>query len=235
MNFLKEKIYRFLSSRKISRLIFIFYKIFGEKNHNSLGFDFTNKPSRLLVVSETIKRKNFSSYLEIGCFNNELFDYVKVSDKVGVDPIKGGTVKLTSDEFFTINKKKFDCIWIDGLHTYKQVKKDIINSLNSLNQGGIIFIHDCLPNNIEAQRRYRCTDNWNGDVWKALVEMRTNINLDIYTINADHGIGCILKRKNTNLLKINTTNFNKLKFKDFFYNHKSLMNIIEYNDFLKKF
>jgi len=71
MNFLKKKIYRFLSSRKISRLIFIYYKIFGEKNHNSLGFDFTNKPSRLLVVSETLKRKNFNSYLEIGCFDNE--------------------------------------------------------------------------------------------------------------------------------------------------------------------
>ena len=65
--------------------------------------------------------------------------------------------------------------------------------------------------------------------------MRTDINLDVFTINADHGIGCILKRKNTNLLKINTTNFIKLKFKDFFQNHKSLMNIIEYNDFLKKF
>lgn len=65
--------------------------------------------------------------------------------------------------------------------------------------------------------------------------MRTNINLDVFTINADHGIGVILKRKNTSLLKINTTNFNKLKFKDFFHNYKSLMNIIEYDDFLKKF
>ena len=38
-------------------------------------------------------------------------------------------MKITSDDFFKQNKKKYDCIFIDGLHTYKQVKNDILNSI----------------------------------------------------------------------------------------------------------
>ena len=77
----------------------------------------------------------------------------------------------------------------------------------------------------------RSTYIWNGDVWKAIVEMRTNKNFQTYTINADYGIGVFFKKKNRNLLKINETNFKKLKFKDFFYNYKNWMNVIEYDEF----
>ena len=30
---------------------------------------------------------------------------------------------MTSDSFFSTNQKNFDCIFIDGLHTYEQAKK----------------------------------------------------------------------------------------------------------------
>jgi cell division protein FtsI/penicillin-binding protein 2 len=38
-------------------------------------------------------------------------------------------------------------------------------------------------------------------------------------------------KKNQDTLNINETNFKKLKFKDFYYNHKNWLNIIEYNEF----
>jgi hypothetical protein len=88
-----------------------------------------------------------------------------------------------------------------------------------------------LPNNVYAQNVPRSTYVCNGDVWKAIVEMRTKKDLQTYTINADYGIGVILKKNNQNILDINETNFKKLKFKDFFYKHKTLMNIIDYNEF----
>ena len=52
-------------------------------------------------------------------------------------------------------------------------------------------------------------------------------NIDTYTCKADHGLGIILKRPNRNLLRINTDNFKKLKFKDYYNNHKNFMNIID--------
>jgi len=230
IKFFLEKINRFISSKKILKLIFLYHKLFGEKNIGDIGFNFLDKPSRLEIVSETIQRKKFNTYLEIGCFDNQLFNHINIS-KTGVDPYKGGNIKLKSDDFFKINKKKYDCIFIDGLHTYEQVIKDIANSLHCINQNGIIFVHDCLPNNVYEQNIPRSTYVWNGDVWKAIVEMRTKKNLQTYTINADYGIGVILKKKNQGILNIKETNFKKLKFKDFYYNHKNWLNIIEYNEF----
>ncbi len=47
---------------------------------------------------------------------------------------------MTSDSFFSTNQKNFDCIFIDGLYTYEQAKKDVINSINVLNENGMIFL-----------------------------------------------------------------------------------------------
>ena len=52
---------------------------------------------------------------------------------------------MTSDEFFEQNKEKFDIVFIDGLHHSEQVYKDILNSLNILNEDGTIICHDMNP------------------------------------------------------------------------------------------
>ena len=231
--FIKKKLIRLINSKKVLRLFFYYHKFFKDKKLGNIGFDFTNKKTRLSIVQEIINKKNYENYLEIGCFDNELFNHINCKKKVGVDPVSGGTIRDTSDNFFKTNNEKFDCIFIDGLHKYSQVKKDIQNSLNFLNNGGIILLHDCLPNNYYDQAIPRCQWTWNGDVWKALVECRTDENLDVYTCYADFGIGVIFKRKNKNLLEYPKENFSKLNFEEYFHNHKRLMNIIEYNDLIK--
>tara|TARA_B100000749_G_scaffold192646_1_gene149410 strand:- start:270 stop:989 length:720 start_codon:yes stop_codon:yes gene_type:complete len=229
-NFFQKKIIRFKGSKNILKLNFFLHKHFGEKDIGEIGLNFSNKPSKNKIVQDTINRKNYKSYLEIGCFNNELFNYINCPKKVGVDPYSGGTVRETSDDFFSKNKETFDCIFIDGLHFYYQVKKDIINSLNLLNQNGVIFVHDCLPNNILDQAIPRPKYIWTGDVWKAIVEFRTLDHIDTYTCNADMGIGIILKRKNKKKLSLDIKNFSKLKFSDYFKNFKDYMNIVEYRE-----
>ena len=231
--FIKKKLIRLINSKKVLRLFFYYHKFFKDKKLGNIGFDFTNKKTRLTIVQEIINKKNYENYLEIGCFDNELFNHINCKKKVGVDPVSGGTIRDTSDNFFKTNNEKFDCIFIDGLHKYSQVKKDIQNSLNFLNNDGIILLHDCLPNNYYEQAIPRCQWTWNGDVWKALVECRTDENLDVYTCYADFGIGVIFKRKNKNLLEYPKENFSKLNFEEYFHNYKRLMNIIEYNDLIK--
>ena len=68
---------------------------------------------------------------------------------------------------------------------------------NDLNENGIILLHDCLPNNYYEQAIPRCQYNWNGDVWKAIIECRTKEDIDTFTINADFGLGVIMNRKNS--------------------------------------
>ena len=145
-NYFTKKIYRLFESKNILKIKFFIHKLFKEKDIGSLNLDFTDKPNRIKIIKDIIQIRNYKSYLEIGCFSNELFDQIVCKNKVGVDPISGGTIRTTSDDFFKKNTEKFDCVFIDGLHRYHQVKKDILNSINVLNEGGIILLHDCLPN-----------------------------------------------------------------------------------------
>ena len=231
--YIQRKLLRLLSSKSILRLNYFFHQVFGEKNLGNIGFDFSQKQTRKFIIQDIINKKNYKSYLEIGCFDNELFNHINCNKKVGIDPYTGGTIRKTSDKFFEDNKEKFDCIFIDGLHTYSQVKKDIDNSLKFLNPNGIILLHDCLPNNYFEQATPRSQYIWNGDVWKAIVECRTIKDIDTYTCYADFGIGVILNRKNQNILDIKYNKFSKIKFNDYFTNYKEYMNIIEFEDLLK--
>ena len=209
------------------RLNKIYNYIFKEKFYKKIKIDWSNYPNRSEIIQNIIEYKNYKSYLEIGCDNDLNFNKIKIETKLGVDPVSGGNIRKTSDDFFLENKIFFDCIFIDGLHEYTQVKKDIINSVSCLNPNGVILVHDCLPKSFFHQAVPRCRSIWNGDVWKAIVEFRTKTNFDTYTCLADEGIGIILKRPNKNILLKEIKNFKSLKFKDFYFNYKKLMNIID--------
>ena len=207
-----------------------YHYIFGEKFYKKLDYKWNQYPNRHSIIQQTIDRKNYKSYLEIGCDQDELFSKIRIEKKVGVDPVSGGTVRDTSDGFFKKNNIKFDIIFIDGLHEYDQIKKDINNSLFFLNDHGVIFLHDCMPKNFISQAVPRARAIWNGDVWKNIVESRTKLEIDTYVVYADNGVGMILKRPNKKILNLNTNNFKKLKFKDYFYNYKYYLNIVYQDD-----
>ena len=207
-----------------------FYYFYGEKFFKRFNYDWSNYPSRFEIIQKIIDKKKYENYLEIGCDKDSNFSKIKVKNKIGVDPLSGGNLKMTSNDFFKNNEIFFDCIFIDGLHIYEQVRKDILNSIKFLNPNGIIILHDCMPLKIWNQIVPKMYGHWNGDVWKAIVEARTMKDIDTYTCKADHGLGMIFKRKNKNLLSLDITNFKKLKFKDYYINHKNFMNIIEADD-----
>tara|TARA_B110000037_G_scaffold192863_1_gene227397 strand:- start:8 stop:205 length:198 start_codon:yes stop_codon:yes gene_type:complete len=55
--------------------------MFGEKDIGSLHFDFSKEPSRFDIIQWIIANNNYKSYLEIGCFSNELFDRILCKKK----------------------------------------------------------------------------------------------------------------------------------------------------------
>jgi len=211
----------------------IYYFIFIERFSKKLIFDFPNNIYRWDLIQFLINKYKFQNYLEIGCDKDQSFSKIIIKNKVGVDPISGGTIRASSNNFFIKNKNNFDIIFIDGLHHYNQVLTDINNSLNILNNNGFILVHDCLPRTLAQQAVPRYRGSWQGDVWKAIVELRTKENLDIITCKIDFGVAIIRKKINQNLLKIDCVDFSKLKFKDYYYNHNKLMNIISYKNTLE--
>jgi hypothetical protein len=50
--------------------------------------------------------------------------------------------KITSDSFFEINNQNYNLIYIDGSHDLEYITRDIKNSYNCLEKGGIMWIDD---------------------------------------------------------------------------------------------
>ena len=210
----------------------IYYFLFVERFNKKLSFNFPVNIFRWDLIQYIINKYKYVNYLEIGCDKDQSFSKIKINKKGGVDPISGGTIRDTSDNFFINNKEKFDIIFIDGLHHYEQVIKDIYNSLKILNDNGHILIHDCLPRTIAHQAIPRYRGSWNGDVWKSIVELRTKPNLEVFTCEIDFGVGVIRKKVNTDPLNIKISNFKNLKFKDYYNKNREFMNIKTYNQIL---
>ncbi len=197
---------------------------FFEWDWNKINFN------RIALVNLLVKKPKNSSYLEIGCATNSLFDSIPLKNKIGVDPASGGTIRKTSDEFFKNNKLKFDVIFIDGLHTYEQVRRDIINSMKFLNKGGFICIHDMLPRNwVESHPANITTGPWLGDVWKVAFELIETNHIEFKILKIDYGIG-VIKVKNS---KARLRDFqSQLKTKEFsyYFNNIRKIPIVEWTD-----
>ena len=58
-------------------------------------------------------------------------------------------------------------VFIDGLHLYDQVRRDVANALAVVPAGGWIALHDMFPRDwIEEHTPQISTSRWTGDPWK---------------------------------------------------------------------
>jgi hypothetical protein len=168
-------------------------------------------------------------YLEIGVNAGESFIPIRANRKWGVDPdlklskkrllkyaifsalrIKFEDVfRLTSDDFFSskaalLKTCGIDVCLVDGLHTYEQALRDVLNAVTYLKPRGIILMHDCNPStelmarpaaNIEELVQQKIPDwtgAWCGDVWKAIVHLRSlHRSLSAFVLDCDQGVGVV--------------------------------------------
>lgn len=150
--------------------------------------------NRIAVVNSLLAGRPEARYLEIGCFWNVTFDSVMASHKTGVDPVRGGTHRMTSDDFFrAFPDERFDVIFIDGLHTYEQVRRDTVHALERLAPGGWIAFHDLHPRTWieEHVPDISLGRTWTGDVWKVAFELASTPGLDFRLLRVDHGVGVV--------------------------------------------
>jgi len=153
--------------------------------------------TRIELIQGLIDKHGYKTYLEIGVNTPKQpgysHDSIQIAIKEGVDPNVDTTYKMPSDVFFKENTNKYDIIFIDGDHTYEQCYRDIINSLDILNEGGTIVVHDCIPHNELTQRVPRETDAWHGTCWKAIARLRLEKDICVVTVDTDEGCAIITK------------------------------------------
>ena len=179
--------------------------------------------SRTDIIQYITQRRKVRKYLEIGCDMDLTFATMKSIDvgvdalissqvkhsldvSICVDPLRGGTHRMTSDEFFQQNNITFDLIFVDGLHEAHQVMRDVFNGLRWLKADGIIVMHDCNPSRYEYQVTPPLNDSdvgiWNGDTWRAAVALRLQDGLEIVIGDFEHGVGVIRRKLNRHRLPV---------------------------------
>lgn len=158
------------------------------------------------------------SYLEIGVQHGHTFNRVAAAHKVAVDPnflfdtaeagawpINAGAVyhEVPSDQYFSRLQKpddRFDVIFIDGLHSFDQTLRDLLNAVECLREGGVIVLDDVMPisyaaslptleKNIafRAARGMKQVD-WMGDVYRLVFFIRDYMRGFSYaTLTENHG------------------------------------------------
>jgi hypothetical protein len=215
--------------RQLHFLTPLYYKLLVRKwshHSDSRRFDWdwwATNYNRVAVVNLLLSKFTNPAYLEIGCASNALFNSVPALNKVGVDPVSGGTERKTSDEFFRQNKSKFDVVFIDGLHTYEQVRKDVINSIKCLKHNGWVAIHDMLPRDWTEQHIPVVTrEVWSGDVWKVGFELSQTDGIDFKILKIDYGVGVFRMLKKDVVLKDLTHVLHDKQFSYYYDNIKAL-------------
>lgn len=136
-------------------------------------------------------------YLEIGVHRGKTIEGVEALQKIGVDPFPDFNldqlpanleiaVKTSRDFFTSFQGDKFNLVFVDGLHEAREAYLDVIDSLNCLDEGGLILLDDVSPmdewsalpdkgDSIEALRIRGITHGkWYGDVWKVAAVILNN-------------------------------------------------------------
>lgn len=217
-----------------------------EKKYTIEKYCDDNAPKRYDLINYIAEQYDSNDYLEIGVNDGSCIRKIRIPNKDGVDPSPNSELgfgepvpeinyQVTSDYFFdNYAYKKYDVIFIDGLHHSEQVDVDIQNSLKYLNDGGFILLHDCNPPEYEIQLVPRQTGIWNGDVWKSIVKLRcTDSNLEINVIDTDWGVGLIKKGNSEIYTKASLEEC--LEWNYFDKNRDEVLNIISVDEFYKMY
>jgi hypothetical protein len=149
-----------------------------------------------------------------------------------------------SDAFFEnetalLEQHPVDVALIDGLHTYEQVVRDVENTVRYLKEDGVIFLHDCNPPFELAGRRADSWDDfmaqqsgplkigiWNGDVWKAIVQLRsTRPDLLVGVLKCDQGVGFVRKGSPESTLPYSPEQVAALSYADLRADRTRLLNL----------
>jgi hypothetical protein len=133
---------------------------------------------------------------------------------------------MSTDDFFSQNKENFDIVYIDADHEYNQVIKDYNNSVDFLNENGIIFLHDLYPPD-----EYHTSPSLCYNSYKLLNYFMEN-NYDIIINLDDYGSCSVFNPK-----KIIISNFDHtITYNDVSIKIKNRENVFSnYSTFLEKY
>lgn len=200
-----------------------------------------------------MRQKNLKNYLEIGVENGHIFFRIKSTLKVAVDPrflfdfsrrlgksiinpynFNNQYFEKTSDAFFAQDAqrvfaaKKLQLALVDGMHEYQFALRDVENTLNYMQEDGVIILHDCNPQTAGAAGRFEDweTGEWNGDVWRTIIHLRSQRpDLTVFVLDTDQGLGIVTRQKPTSMLDFTPAQIQALTYDELVRNRQKWLNL----------
>jgi len=174
-------------------------------------------------LSRLAKELWYRSYLEIGVETGATFNNFDIAEKDAVDPhflfdaksLARQSIRYfetTSDHFFVNShkNKKYDLVFIDGLHTFEQTFRDFCSTLSAIHDQSCVLIDDVCPSDIfsahpdqKTAYRFRAQHipgtrdrQWHGDTYKIIFAIHDFFpNLSYRTINSKGNPQAIVWRR----------------------------------------
>ena len=147
-------------------------------------------------------RAVFDWYMEVGCRSGRIFCEAQ-GKTIAVDPffqaernvigVKPAlhVFQTTSDDFFAggflqRNDIRLSVSFLDGMHLFEFLLRDVMNTEAHSDRDGVILLHDCSPYDQAMTARDwsgRKEQAWTGDVWKLLpilAEHRPDLKVQVF-------------------------------------------------------
>ena len=148
-------------------------------------------------MADFLEARGSTAHLEVGTFNGQSLAPIKCAT-VAIDPKfklrhpvmankpAAFLFQMTSDAFF---EEHDPCVYLrgpltsaflDGLHLFEALLRDVINTERYCAADAVIFLHDCLPLTVAMTTRVHADVSvsgaypgwWTGDVWKLIPILR---------------------------------------------------------------
>ncbi len=220
--------------------------------------------TRYDIINLLVRRHRLRRYVEIGVADGSCFFQIRALRKWAVDPkfafrsgprrryLRHSPVHLLTDRYFEMTSDRFfethgddierfgpQLFFIDGLHTYEQSRRDVVNALRYLPRNGFIVLHDCLPPNHAASVPAECRDHaeamglpgwtgaWCGDVYKTVLWLRSQrLDTVVDTVDTDFGVGILRWGTNAHPLRLSSDAIEDVGYDELIANQASYLGLV---------
>jgi methyltransferase family protein len=144
---------------------------------------------------------------------------------------------------------RVDICLVDGWHTYDCAIRDLTCVYDLLADGGVMIVHDCMPENERTASPAWISGNWCGVSYRAYLDfVLSRHDLDYCTVNVDHGCGIIFKKRSINVVNdlpsraaksklianwFSVHDDNKAAYSFFIRHHVDLLRLVSARDFTR--
>lgn len=124
------------------------------------------------------------SYLELGVWKGENHAHIKSKDKTSVDNKMPADYQMSTDDFFALNERRFDIVFIDADHLVEGGLRDYNNAVKVCDK--FIIMHDLYPDHgVQATE----DGSFAGNIYRLLYHIiSTKAKIKYYVLDGDCGM-----------------------------------------------